>query len=232
MQVRLISLPRAGHHYLARSITTVFADSGLYCEAYSCSDSSRNFRDCSYRGPRPVLVCSTGSTVLKTHDFRLDYCPGDDEACIVLDRRNVGASLASLYSLERRKSAAHNVLDFVWFALARLPYVAGFRNKYQALCANQPEIFRLYFYEDLAEKFPKPLTEICELIKRGSLDCVEQSRISFVEPFRPSPSKLPRVVSNFLELTCLLLQALPQPVLKSIVGKIIQVRKSKRKRRA
>jgi hypothetical protein len=153
MQIRFVSLPRSGHHHIARLLTSTSGVS--YCEGFSCQDAFSNpILNCPRQSLTPILhvfECWKGAQLTKGHDFSLNSPPPSEKsAMLCLYRKDVYASLISWYELEYTKGNLQepdSQYQFKEFIQSKVEYVTGFANKY----LNMPESpnFLLIQYENL-----------------------------------------------------------------------------------
>jgi hypothetical protein len=74
-----VSMPRAGHHFVARLLQALYGDDLFYCERYSEPDCCQAV-PCGQRGTRPV-------TYQKSHDFDVNIPTDIPDATYLIQHR-------------------------------------------------------------------------------------------------------------------------------------------------
>lgn len=120
-----VSIPRSGHHYLARILTSYLGDACFYCEFYNPEDCCRSV-PCLKRDAAPVVF-------QKNHDFKLNLDTDVPGACYLIQYRTpVPATLSHREMVARNlgpELAADERNLEVWLA-EKAAYYQGFFERW------------------------------------------------------------------------------------------------------
>lgn len=204
----VVSFPRSGHGYLAKSFFAPNKETLTYCSNYYCEDAEgTSARNCPAFGSAEKLHCESDMDVLKSHDFRHLLKEKGQTGGIILYRIDLNQSLLSWQQMNLREKSTRRPLSTRLFFLTHLPYASLFYRDW--VWSDVPAGFLRLTFEELRDEPQANLEKIAATIGVQSSAHVSHEFKSSIYPGEPWPQ----------EFTFRLLEAfgrLPRPALMTL----------------